>query len=94
MYLNEIVDTDAHLRVDGIDYLFNLQADEREIRWLAPGQHGLDRGDRALLMSYKESVSGQMLHEGISEAGSMASAIAESSPLKRSKPQLAGARFP
>ncbi|MEI2810846.1 MAG: pyruvate dehydrogenase (acetyl-transferring), homodimeric type [Nocardioides sp.] len=35
--------------------------------------------DRALLMSYKESVSGQMLHEGISEAGSMASAIAAGS---------------
>jgi pyruvate dehydrogenase E1 component len=32
--------------------------------------------DRQLLLSYKESTQGQMLHEGISEAGSMASAIA------------------
>jgi len=32
--------------------------------------------DRALLLSYQESVTGQMLHEGISEAGSMASTIA------------------
>ncbi|HEY8478705.1 MAG TPA: pyruvate dehydrogenase (acetyl-transferring), homodimeric type [Spirillospora sp.] len=32
--------------------------------------------DRNLLLSYKESESGQMLHEGISEAGSMASTIA------------------
>ena len=32
--------------------------------------------DRKLLLAYKESESGQMLHEGISEAGSMASAIA------------------
>ncbi|MGF7239400.1 MAG: pyruvate dehydrogenase (acetyl-transferring), homodimeric type [Frankia sp.] len=32
--------------------------------------------DRELLLSYKESVSGQMLHEGISEAGSMGSVIA------------------
>jgi pyruvate dehydrogenase E1 component len=32
--------------------------------------------DRELLLSYKESVSGQILHEGITEAGSMASTIA------------------
>ena len=32
--------------------------------------------DRKLLLAYKESEQGQMLHEGISEAGSMASAIA------------------
>ncbi len=32
--------------------------------------------DRDLLLSYKESVQGQMLHEGISEAGSMGSVIA------------------
>ena len=35
--------------------------------------------DRKLLLSYKESVSGQMLHEGISEAGAMASATAAGS---------------
>jgi pyruvate dehydrogenase E1 component len=32
--------------------------------------------DRALLLSYKESEQGQILHEGISEAGAMASTIA------------------
>ncbi len=32
--------------------------------------------DRELLLSYKEAVQGQILHEGISESGSMASAIA------------------
>ncbi len=32
--------------------------------------------DRELLLSYKESTSGQILHEGITEAGSMASTIA------------------
>ncbi len=35
--------------------------------------------DRTLLLSYKESVSGQILHEGINEAGSMASVIAAGS---------------
>ncbi|HET6628100.1 MAG TPA: pyruvate dehydrogenase (acetyl-transferring), homodimeric type [Nocardioidaceae bacterium] len=32
--------------------------------------------DRKLLLAYKESVQGQMLHEGISEAGAMSSATA------------------
>ncbi len=35
--------------------------------------------DRALLLSYQESVTGQILHEGITEAGSMASVIAAGS---------------
>ena len=35
--------------------------------------------DRKLLLSYKESAQGQMLHEGISEAGAMASATAAGS---------------
>ena len=35
--------------------------------------------DRNMLLSYKESVQGQMLHEGISEAGAMASATAAGS---------------
>ncbi|WP_017935036.1 pyruvate dehydrogenase (acetyl-transferring), homodimeric type [Nocardioides sp. Iso805N] len=35
--------------------------------------------DRNMLLSYKMSTSGQMLHEGISEAGAMASAIAAGS---------------
>ncbi|WP_435771737.1 pyruvate dehydrogenase (acetyl-transferring), homodimeric type [Nocardioides sp. SYSU DS0651] len=35
--------------------------------------------DRKLLLSYKESAQGQMLHEGISEAGAVGSAIAAGS---------------
>ena len=35
--------------------------------------------DRKLLLAYKESAQGQMLHEGISEAGSLASATAAGS---------------
>jgi pyruvate dehydrogenase E1 component len=35
--------------------------------------------DRKLLLAYKESQKGQLLHEGISEAGAMASAIAAGS---------------
>lgn len=35
--------------------------------------------DRKLLLAYKESQQGQLLHEGISEAGAMASAIAAGS---------------
>jgi pyruvate dehydrogenase E1 component len=35
--------------------------------------------DRNMLLAYKESVQGQMLHEGISEAGAMASATAAGS---------------
>jgi pyruvate dehydrogenase E1 component len=41
-------------------------------------QHGqkYEAVDRALLLSYKESEQGQILHEGISEAGAMGSVIA------------------
>ena len=35
--------------------------------------------DRNMLLAYKESAQGQMLHEGISEAGAMASATAAGS---------------
>jgi pyruvate dehydrogenase E1 component len=35
--------------------------------------------DRKMLLSYKEAVNGQMLHEGISEAGAMGSTIAAGS---------------
>ncbi|MFT4298612.1 MAG: pyruvate dehydrogenase (acetyl-transferring), homodimeric type [Aeromicrobium sp.] len=35
--------------------------------------------DRKLLLAYKEAVNGQLLHEGISEAGALASAIAAGS---------------
>ncbi|MCW2804062.1 MAG: pyruvate dehydrogenase component [Propionibacteriaceae bacterium] len=38
-----------------------------------------DSVDRKLLLSYKESVKGQLLHEGISEAGAMGSTIAAGS---------------
>jgi len=38
-----------------------------------------DSVDRSLLLSYQESVTGQILHEGINEAGSMASLIAAGS---------------
>ncbi len=44
-----------------------------------PGGQQYESVDRKLLLSYKESEQGQMLHEGISEAGAMASAIAAGS---------------
>src|SRR4051812_32232811 len=44
-----------------------------------PGGQQYDAVDRKLLLSYKESAQGQMLHEGISEAGAMASATAAGS---------------
>ena len=44
-----------------------------------PGGQQYDPVDRKLLLSYKESAQGQMLHEGISEAGAMASATAAGS---------------
>ncbi len=44
-----------------------------------PGGQQYESVDRKLLLSYKESAQGQMLHEGISEAGAMASATAAGS---------------
>jgi pyruvate dehydrogenase E1 component len=44
-----------------------------------PGGQRYEAVDRKLLLSYKESEQGQMLHEGISEAGAMASATAAGS---------------
>ncbi len=44
-----------------------------------PAGQTYDAVDRKLLLAYKESTSGQLLHEGISEAGAMASAIAAGS---------------
>ncbi len=44
----------------------------------SPHGQQYDAVDRELLLSYKESEKGQILHEGISEAGSMASLIAAS----------------
>ena len=44
-----------------------------------PGGQQYEAVDRKLLLSYKESAQGQMLHEGISEAGAVASATAAGS---------------
>ncbi|HEX5861039.1 MAG TPA: pyruvate dehydrogenase (acetyl-transferring), homodimeric type [Nocardioides sp.] len=44
-----------------------------------PGGQQYEAVDRKLLLSYKESSQGQMLHEGISEAGAVASATAAGS---------------
>jgi len=44
-----------------------------------PGGQKYESVDRKLLLSYKESAQGQMLHEGISEAGALASATAAGS---------------
>ncbi|MEO6606798.1 MAG: pyruvate dehydrogenase (acetyl-transferring), homodimeric type, partial [Aeromicrobium sp.] len=44
-----------------------------------PAGQTYDAVDRKLLLAYKESVQGQLLHEGISEAGAMASATAAGS---------------
>ena len=44
-----------------------------------PGGQAYESVDRKLLLAYKESAQGQMLHEGISEAGAMASATAAGS---------------
>ncbi|GGF58674.1 pyruvate dehydrogenase E1 component [Marmoricola endophyticus] len=44
-----------------------------------PAGQRYDSVDRKLLLAYKESTSGQLLHEGISEAGAMASATAAGS---------------
>ncbi len=44
-----------------------------------PGGQQYEPVDRKLLLSYKESEQGQMLHEGISEAGAMGSATAAGS---------------
>nr|WP_245666844.1 pyruvate dehydrogenase (acetyl-transferring), homodimeric type [Actinomadura latina] len=57
-------------RTFGMDSLFPTS------KIYSPHGQTYDAVDRKLLLSYKESESGQMLHEGISEAGSMASAIA------------------
>ena len=44
-----------------------------------PGGQQYESVDRKLLLAYKESAQGQLLHEGISEAGAMASATAAGS---------------
>jgi pyruvate dehydrogenase E1 component len=55
---------------------FGLDAIFPTAKIYSPHGQEYDAVDRELLLSYKESTTGQILHEGISEAGSMASLIA------------------
>jgi pyruvate dehydrogenase E1 component len=57
-------------RTFGMDSLFPTA------KIYSPNGQSYDAVDRNLLLSYKESERGQILHEGISEAGAMASVIA------------------
>ena len=57
-------------RTFGIDAMFPTA------KIYSPHGQLYDAVDRELLLSYKEATDGQILHEGISEAGSMASVIA------------------
>ena len=55
---------------------FGLDAIFPTAKIYSPHGQEYEAVDRDLLLSYKESTTGQILHEGISEAGSMASLIA------------------
>src|SRR6185503_17018719 len=55
---------------------FGLDAIFPTAKIYSPHGQEYDAVDRDMLLSYKESVTGQILHEGISEAGSTASLIA------------------
>ena len=55
---------------------FGLDAIFPTAKIYSPNGQEYEAVDRELLLSYKESTKGQILHEGISEAGSMASMIA------------------
>jgi pyruvate dehydrogenase E1 component len=55
---------------------FGLDAIFPTAKIYSPHGQEYDAVDRDLLLSYKESTTGQILHEGISEAGSMASLAA------------------
>jgi pyruvate dehydrogenase E1 component len=57
-------------RTFGMDSLFPTA------KIYSPQGQSYEAVDRALLLSYKESERGQILHEGISEAGAMASTVA------------------
>src|SRR5262249_14286538 len=57
-------------RTFGMDSLFPTA------KIYSPHGQRYDPVDRDLLLSYKESVQGQLLHEGISEAGAMGSVLA------------------
>ncbi len=58
---------------------FGLDAIFPTAKIYSPHGQEYEAVDRELLLSYKESTKGQILHEGISEAGSMASLIAAGS---------------
>jgi pyruvate dehydrogenase E1 component len=58
---------------------FGLDAIFPTAKIYSPHGQEYDAVDRDMLLSYKESTKGQILHEGISEAGSMASLIAAGS---------------
>jgi pyruvate dehydrogenase E1 component len=60
-------------RTFGMDSMFSTN------KIYSPHGQTYESVDRKLLLAYKESTSGQLLHEGISEAGSMASATAAGS---------------
>ena len=57
---------------------FGLDAIFPTAKIYSPHGQEYDAVDRQLVLSYKESTTGQILHEGISEAGSTASLIAAS----------------
>ncbi|GLV50796.1 pyruvate dehydrogenase E1 component [Thermobispora bispora] len=57
-------------RTFGVDSMFPTQ------KIYSPHGQTYEPVDRNLLLSYRESTEGQILHEGITEAGSMASVIA------------------
>jgi pyruvate dehydrogenase E1 component len=58
---------------------FGLDAIFPTAKIYSPHGQEYEAVDRDMLLSYKESTTGQILHEGISEAGSMASLIAAGS---------------
>jgi pyruvate dehydrogenase E1 component len=60
-------------RTFGMDSMFSNQ------KIYSPHGQTYESVDRKLLLAYKESPQGQLLHEGISEAGSMGSTIAAGS---------------
>ncbi|MBE7189565.1 pyruvate dehydrogenase (acetyl-transferring), homodimeric type, partial [Jatrophihabitans endophyticus] len=57
---------------------FGLDAIFPTAKIYSPHGQEYEAVDRGMLLSYKESTNGQILHEGISEAGSMASLVAAS----------------
>ena len=57
-------------RTFGMDALFS------EVKIYSPHGQTYEAADHKMLLSYKESEQGQILHEGITEAGAMASMIA------------------